>query len=254
MPNLCKCRASLHSSSHPKLKFSTSLREILENLFNSYCLSKRGVAMHPKVSRARIFLFLRGPTAPYCCRSRLECAWPNVLRAASVELAKNVSQLRKKPKLPYAEKTQVGSVPSLSARVKHLVGADSRKVGGTRSARDVLLKPPADKFENYDLHCRIALVESRAVKCGVDSASLTSLEVRMTAAKETRESSPWAKGSSATLATDPKVDKSSPTGDEIVSDLLKTNFLSSSSACFKLVDHIHQAGDLETVSSLSLEK
>ncbi|KAI5343300.1 hypothetical protein L3X38_011176 [Prunus dulcis] len=46
----------------------------------------------------------------------------------------------KKPKLPYVEKTQVGSVPSSSAGVKYLVGADSRKVVGTRSARDVLLK------------------------------------------------------------------------------------------------------------------
>ncbi|CAL9019625.1 unnamed protein product, partial [Prunus brigantina] len=33
----------------------SSLRKILENL---YCLSKRGVVVHPKVSRARIF-FLR---------------------------------------------------------------------------------------------------------------------------------------------------------------------------------------------------
>ncbi|KAI5317146.1 hypothetical protein L3X38_036853 [Prunus dulcis] len=71
------------------------------------------------------------------------------------EEAKNVSPLRKKPKLLYAEKTQVGSVPSSSAGVKYLVGADSGKVGGTCSARDVLLKPPADKFENRDLLCEV---------------------------------------------------------------------------------------------------
>ncbi|CAL2257266.1 unnamed protein product [Prunus armeniaca] len=76
----------------------------------------------------------------------------------------------------------------------------------------------------------------------------------MVTAKETRESSPRAKGSSATSAADPKMDKSSLAGDAIVYDLLKTNFLSSPSTCFKLVDHIHQAGDLETVLSLSLEK
>ncbi|KAI5334490.1 hypothetical protein L3X38_024623 [Prunus dulcis] len=63
-----------------------------------------------------------------------------------------MSPLRKNPKIPSAEKTQVGSVPSSSTRVKHLVGADSRKVGGTSSARDVLLKPPTDKLEN--LHTR----------------------------------------------------------------------------------------------------
>ncbi|KAI5327720.1 hypothetical protein L3X38_027116 [Prunus dulcis] len=74
----------------------------------------------------------------------------------------------------------------------------------------------------------------------------------MVAAKETRESSPRAKSSSAMSAADPKVDKSSPVGDAIVSDLLKTNFLSSSFACFELVDHIHQVGDLEIVSSLLL--
>lgn len=76
----------------------------------------------------------------------------------------------------------------------------------------------------------------------------------MAAAKETRESSPWAKDSSVTSVADPKVDKSSLVRDALVSNLLKTNCLSSSSACFKLVDHIHEVGDLETVSSLSLEK
>ena len=39
-----------------------------------------------------------------------------------------------------------------------------------------------------------------------------------------------------------------------MSDLLKMNFLSSPSACAKLVDQIRQASDLGTFSSLSLEK
>ncbi|CAL2229287.1 unnamed protein product [Prunus armeniaca] len=48
MPNLCKCSASLlHIANLTSLL--SSLREILENL---YCLSKRGVAVHPKASRA----------------------------------------------------------------------------------------------------------------------------------------------------------------------------------------------------------
>ncbi|CAL9011913.1 unnamed protein product [Prunus brigantina] len=55
-------------------------------------------------------------------------------------------------------------------------------------------------------------------------------------------------------ATDPKLDKFSSVGDGCVFDLLKMNFLSRPSACFKLVDHIHQASDLDAFSSLSLEK
>ncbi|PQM35869.1 uncharacterized protein Pyn_22153 [Prunus yedoensis var. nudiflora] len=54
-------------------------------------------------------------------------------------------------------------------------------------------------------------------------------------------------------AVDPKVNKSSPVRDVCVSDLLKTNFLSNPSSCAELVDHIRQAGDLGTFSSLSLE-
>ncbi|CAL2265795.1 unnamed protein product [Prunus armeniaca] len=47
---------------------------------------------------------------------------------------------------------------------------------------------------------------------------------------------------------------SNSTGDACVYDMLKANFLSSQSACVKLVDHIHQASHLGTFSSLSLEK
>ncbi|BBG93495.1 hypothetical protein Prudu_001524, partial [Prunus dulcis] len=65
--------------------------------------------------------------------------------------AKDGSPSRKKPRLPSAEKTQVGSAPSSSARVKHLVGADSTKVGGMRSIRGVLPEPPADTLENHDM-------------------------------------------------------------------------------------------------------
>ncbi|CAL2225946.1 unnamed protein product [Prunus armeniaca] len=71
----------------------------------------------------------------------------------------------------------------------------------------------------------------------------------MAVAKKARESSPQAKGSSATLVADSKVDKSSPAGDANVSILLNTNFLSSPFACFKLVDHIYQASNLDTFSS-----
>ena len=76
----------------------------------------------------------------------------------------------------------------------------------------------------------------------------------MAEAKRAKESFAQVKGFSTTSAADPKVDKSSPAGDVGVSDLLKTHFLSSPSACAGLVDQIRQAGDLGTFSSLSLEK
>ncbi|CAL8152774.1 unnamed protein product [Prunus armeniaca] len=83
-----------------------------------------------------------------------------------------------------------------------------------------------------------------SLKHGVDSTSQIPLEVRLAEARKARESSAWTKGSSVTSATDPKVDKSSPAGDAGVSDLLKTQFLSSPSSCAELVDQIRQAGDL----------
>ncbi|CAL2239307.1 unnamed protein product [Prunus armeniaca] len=184
-------------------------------------------------------------------------------------LEKYVSSLRKKPRIPSVKKTQVRAVSSSSARVKHLVCVDSRKVGGMRSVRGALLEPYADKLENHDLlprtTCALSCfadgksahdpaVESRAVKCGGHSASLTSLEVRMATAKKMRESSAWAKGYSSASVVDPKANKSSPAGDACVSDMLKMNFLSNPSSCVELVDHIRQVDDLGTFSSLSLEK
>ncbi|KAI5325730.1 hypothetical protein L3X38_034804 [Prunus dulcis] len=68
--------ASLHSSSHRKLtSLLSSLREILENL---YCLSKKGVDVHPKVCAD-------GPAAAYHRRSGLKHAGPLTLQATSAE-------------------------------------------------------------------------------------------------------------------------------------------------------------------------
>ncbi|CAL2247869.1 unnamed protein product [Prunus armeniaca] len=205
---------------------------------------------------------------------------------ATSSRARNVSPLRKKPKLPSAEKIQVGVVPASSARVKHLVGADSKKIGGLRNIKDAPLKPLADELGEHDLLRKVVraqfsspverqrdadsggrcgrsahssnrhdpTVESRAVKRGVDSTSQIPLEVRLAEARKARESSARTKGPSATSVADPKVDKSSPAGDAGVSDLLKTQFLSSPSSCAELVNQIRQAGDLGAFSSLSLGK
>ena len=65
---------------------------------------------------------------------------------AATSRAKDVSLLRKKPRIPSAEKTQVGAVPLSSVRFKHLVGVDSKKISGMRKIRDVPVNPPANNF------------------------------------------------------------------------------------------------------------
>ncbi|CAL9024626.1 unnamed protein product, partial [Prunus brigantina] len=84
--------------------------------------------------------------------------------------------------------------------------------------------------------------------------SLTPLEVRLAGAKKARESSTRVKGSYVIPGSNPEVGKFNPVGDAGMSNLLKTNFLSCSSTCAELVNHIHQAGNLDTFSSFSLEK
>ncbi|CAL2271264.1 unnamed protein product [Prunus armeniaca] len=120
-------------------------------------------------------------------------------------------QEKKKPKLPSTEKTQVGVVSPSPARVKYLVGVDSKKIGCMRNIRNVPLKTHADKFRDRDLlkgknmliflfevrvictrqrmEIELGAVESRAVMRGVDLSSLTLLEVRLDATKKARESS-----------------------------------------------------------------
>ncbi|CAL2272003.1 unnamed protein product [Prunus armeniaca] len=70
---------------------------------------------------------------------------------ATTSLVKDVTPLRKKPRIPYAEKTQVRVVLSPSARFKHLVGAYSKKIDDIRNVRDVPLESPTDKLGDYDL-------------------------------------------------------------------------------------------------------
>ncbi|BBG93957.1 Protein kinase family protein with leucine-rich repeat domain, partial [Prunus dulcis] len=129
--------------------------------------------------------------------------------------AKDGSPSRKKPRLPFAEKTQVGSVPSSSARVKHLVGADNTKVGGMCGTWGVLSEPHADTLENHDMLREAARVRPSSAECqrdadipprsssrlyrskdgdrsgrsGHDPALLTHLEMRLAEAKKMRESS-----------------------------------------------------------------
>ena len=74
--------------------------------------------------------------------------------------ANDVSSLRKKPRILSVEKIQVGDVPPSSARVKHLVGADSKQIGDMRNIWDVPPKPPADKLGDRDLLCKVVRARS----------------------------------------------------------------------------------------------
>ncbi|CAL2270979.1 unnamed protein product [Prunus armeniaca] len=157
---------------------------------------------------------------------------------ATPSQVENVSLLRKKPRFPSAKKTQVGSALPSSARAKHLVGADSTKVGGMNYVRGILLEPLVDKLENHDLLREATCAQSSSAKSHRDAdippRSLSHLHgqkmeieagVRLAEAKKMRESSAWAKSSSSASVVDPKANKSSPVGDACVFDLLKTNFV-----------------------------
>ncbi|CAL8091975.1 unnamed protein product [Prunus armeniaca] len=177
----------------------SSLGEILENL---YSLSKRGVAVHPKLSRARQLGEVQlvvvvtcdgwqwatavvkqvgadGPAVAYHRRPHQLSGYREevggLTSAQDVERRKHNGPalddllagcvpLRKKPRIPYAEKTQVRVVPSSSVRVKHLVGVDSRKVGGMHGVRGVLPEPPTDKIENHNLLPGRARAQSRSTE------------------------------------------------------------------------------------------
>ncbi|CAL8150789.1 unnamed protein product [Prunus armeniaca] len=53
-----------------------------------------------------------------------------------------------------AMKTQVGTASSSFAKVKHLVNADSKKIGDMQNVRDTPLKYLTDKLRNFNLPCR----------------------------------------------------------------------------------------------------
>ncbi|CAL2271062.1 unnamed protein product [Prunus armeniaca] len=148
---------------------------------------------------------------------------------AATSWAKDVSQLRKKPRIPSAEKTKVGVVPchqlGLNISLMHI--ARRLVVGAIFWMFHSSLLQTSLETMIYTMNwftCR----KAKRFKRGVDLASLTSLEVRMKATKKTRESSSRAKCSSSTSAVDLRWTSPSLQG--------------------------MQAGDLGTFSSLSLEK
>ncbi|CAL8162509.1 unnamed protein product [Prunus armeniaca] len=188
----------------------------------------------------------------------------------------DASPQRKKPRPPSATSksssrgvSSAKKVPTRiahfsSARIKRLVGANNKKVSGMHEVQDILLKSPIEQLKTCDLPykevvekhssshlCRsgdqiertVPLLNNhnssakpRIIKREVDS-------ILQAAVKRARESFSRTKSPLVTQTASLRVGDSS-VGDKSMSDLLKTNFMSSLSACTKLVDHVHQASDL----------
>ncbi|KAI5338282.1 hypothetical protein L3X38_017553 [Prunus dulcis] len=55
---------------------------------------------------------------------------------------------------PTATKTQVIATPLLSAKFKHLVSADIKKIGGMQNIKYILLKSSTKKPKTCDLPCK----------------------------------------------------------------------------------------------------
>lgn len=133
-----------------------------------------------------------------------------------------------------------------------------------QEVQDILLKSLIEQLKTCDLPCKEVVekqsssrlcrsgdqtertvpllnnhnssAKPRIIKRGVDS-------ILQATVKRARESFSRTKSPLITQTAGSGVGDSSA-GDERMSDLLKTNFLSSLSACTKLVDHVHQASDL----------
>ncbi|CAL9024561.1 unnamed protein product [Prunus brigantina] len=107
---------------------------------------------------------------------------------ARTSRARDVSPLRKKPRLP-----------SVVIKFSLKEGSSAEKIGGMQNVRGILLKSLTDKLKTCNLPCKESRDEDRTgrtspppnlcnlVKHGADSKSLTPLEARMAAAKKDRD-------------------------------------------------------------------
>ncbi|CAL2271736.1 unnamed protein product [Prunus armeniaca] len=174
---------------------------------------------------------------------------------ANSSRARNTSPLRKKPKLLSAEKTQIARRLAVWATLGMfplsllLMSLEIMICSVKKSMHDLVHLLRGKEMQIFLSEVQVVCTSQRVevdlrIKRGVDSSLPIPLEVRLAEARKARESSTRAKGSSETSAADPKVDKSNPAGDAGVSDMLKTHFLSSPSACAELVDQIHKVDDL----------
>ncbi|CAL8086841.1 unnamed protein product [Prunus armeniaca] len=158
-------------------------------------------------------------------------------RKAASWHAKNSSPSRKKPKSHFVEKSQVPTY----------------KLDNHDLLREIVRACSSSTEHQRDADISLRTVKSRAVKCGVDSVSLTPLEVRLAEAKKMRESSARAKGSSLASGVDPKANKSNLVRDACVFDLLKTNIISNPSSCAELLSELKKK-NAELASKLSADQ
>ncbi|KAI5330168.1 hypothetical protein L3X38_029566 [Prunus dulcis] len=126
----------------------------------------------------------------------------------------------------------MGVAPFSSVEIKRLVNANNKKVNSMHKVWDILLKSLPELPKTRDLPCKEATGKQ---------------------AKRAKESSVRVKSPPIARTAGPGIGDSSA-GGEPVSDLLKTGFLSSPSACAKLADHVYRAGDLCAFLNLPLDK
>ncbi|CAL8167533.1 unnamed protein product [Prunus armeniaca] len=90
IPNYCKCKASLHSSSYRKLAFLYFLA-CERDLRELYYLLRRGIAVHTKISHTWIvtcYLVRLGPRLAMWFRPRLGLCWlASAMKVACLHLA-----------------------------------------------------------------------------------------------------------------------------------------------------------------------
>lgn len=218
----------------------------------------------------------------------------SVRSEAATSQAKEVSHLQKKRRIPYvmvrpslysissAKKVKSGAVPLSCARVKHVVGADSRNIYGMRNIRGDVRMSSLEKSKTSDLPCKDIFTRSipsneRWTSANFDYKGSRSFKAWIATVRRAKESSARVKNSTSVHVDRPKdvkcdlipidIDvemegrdelpkgvKSNPAENVPMFDLLKSNFLSSSSACAGLVNELHQDSDIGTFCSFSLEK
>ncbi|BBN70405.1 hypothetical protein Prudu_1468S001200 [Prunus dulcis] len=158
---------------------------------------------------------------------------------AATSLAEDVSQLRKKPRIPSTKKTQIAGWLVVCAvfRVFYsslMLTSLKTMICFLEQLVPELILPSVKEMQIF-LFEVLGVYISQRMKIKVGSLLMIQLlsheqsSVRLAEAKKARESSARAKGSSMS-AVDLKVNKSSPAGDACVFNLLKTNFLSNSSS------------------------
>ncbi|VVA37391.1 PREDICTED: LOC110760952 partial, partial [Prunus dulcis] len=207
-----------------------------------------------------------------------ECGLP---QARAIEIWKLFSpELVDQPD-EMAEKVKSGAIPLSCARVKHVVGADSRNIYGMRNIRGDVRMSSLEKSKTSDLPCKDIFTRSipsdeRWTTANFDYKGSRSFKAWVAAVRRAKESSTRVKNSTSvhvhcpkdvkcdlipididveTEGRDelPKKVESNPSENVPMFDLLKSNFLSSSSACAGVIVTSKTNKNLSNVASSSAQ-